>query len=168
MNIIVAVSENWCIGNDDSLLEFIPEDMKFFKETTIDNVVIVGKKTFLTFPKKPLINRTNIVLTRDKSFECSDTVICNSIEILKNELLKYDTNKLFVIGGSSIYDQLLQYCDTAYVTIINTEKHGNKYFNNLNLLNNWELSEKSDIKQYKDLKYHFTVYKNKEVKNLWI
>ena len=81
MNIIVAVDKNWAIGFENKLLNSIPEDMKFFRETTTGKVVIMGRKTLESFPNGlPLKKRVNIVITRDKNFFVKDAVIVHSVE----------------------------------------------------------------------------------------
>ncbi len=93
MKAIVAVNRNWGIGYKDKLLYRIPEDMKFFRSMTTDKVIVVGRKTLMTFPgAKPLKNRTNIVLTRDNDFEAEGAVVCRSIQELMTELKKYNTD----------------------------------------------------------------------------
>ena len=82
MKLIVAVARDWGIGCDGNLLFDLPEDMSFFKKTTINKVVVMGRSTLMSFPgSKPLKDRTNIVLTRNKEFKRDDVIICNSIPI---------------------------------------------------------------------------------------
>ena len=101
MKLIVAVDKNWAIGNKGDLLTSIPEDKKFFRETTTGNVVVMGKKTLLSFPNGlPLKNRINIVLTTDVNFTAKDAIIVHSLEELDEELKKYNTDSVYVIGGA--------------------------------------------------------------------
>ena len=119
MNIIVAVDKNWAIGKENKLLVSIPADMKFFRSTTTGKVVVMGRKTLESFPNGlPLKNRTNIVLTKDKNYKVKDAIIVHSIEEALEELKKYASEDVYVIGGDSIYAQMLPYCDTAHVTKI--------------------------------------------------
>ena len=114
MNIIVAADKNWGIGKDNKLLVSIPADMKFFRETTTGNVVVMGRKTLESFPGGlPLKRRTNIVLTKDVNYQVKDAVLVHSVEELLEELKKYDSENVYVIGGDSVYRQLLPYCDIA-------------------------------------------------------
>ena len=114
MNLIVAVDSNWAIGKENKLLVSIPQDMKFFRETTKGKVVAMGRKTLESFPGgQPLKNRVNVVLTTDKNYKVKDTVIVHTIEEMLDELKKYDSEDIFVIGGESIYRQLLPYCTKA-------------------------------------------------------
>ena len=115
MNIIVAVDKNWAIGKENKLLVSIPADMKFFRSTTTGKVVVMGRKTLESFPNGlPLKNRTNIVLTKDKNYKVKDAIIVHSIEEALEELKNYASEDVYVIGGDSIYAQMLPYCDTAH------------------------------------------------------
>ena len=161
MKIIVAVDNNYAIGCDGKLLTHIPEDMKFFKATTIGKVVVMGKLTFQSLPKGlPLVDRVNIVLSHDKSFTNDAITICRSLDELFLELQKYQTDEVFVIGGESIYTQLLPYCTEAFVTKIASHFAADKYFINLDKDSNWELSETSESQNHKDITFYFTKYKN--------
>ena len=117
MKLIAAVDNNWNIGKDGDLLVHIPQDMKYFREKTMGKVVVMGRKTLESFPgKKPLKGRTNIVMTSDRSYRAGDAMIVNSISELSEALAEYDTDDVFVIGGGSVYRQLLPLCNTAYIT----------------------------------------------------
>ena len=165
MKIIVAVDKNFGIGCDGKLLMHISEDMKFFKATTIGNVVVMGKRTFESLPKGlPLIDRVNIVLSRDKNFQNEAVTICRSLDELFIELKKFQTDSVFVIGGESIYTQLLPYSTDAYVTKIEDTFPADKHFTNLDTDCNWELAETSEEKTHNDITFYFTKYKNKHVK----
>lgn len=103
MNLIVAVDKNWAIGLHNKLLVSIPADMKFFRETTMGKVVVMGRKTLESFPGgQPLKKRTNIVLTSDKNYKVKDAVVVNSVEALLEELRQYNDEDIYVIGGESI------------------------------------------------------------------
>ena len=129
MNLIVAVDKNWAIGNDNKLLVSIPQDMKFFRETTMGKVVVMGRKTLESFPGgQPLKKRTNIVLTRDKNYQVKDAIVVNTVDELLQELKKYDEEEIYVIGGESIYRQMLPYCKVAHVTKINHAYEADTYF----------------------------------------
>ena len=95
MNLIVAVDSNWAIGKENKLLVSIPQDMKFFRETTKGKVVAMGRKTLESFPGgQPLKNRVNVVLTTDKNYKVKDTVIVHTIEEMVDELKKYDSEDI--------------------------------------------------------------------------
>ncbi len=159
MNLIVAVDKNWGIGYENKLLVSIPDDMKFFRETTTGNVVVMGRKTLESFPGgRPLKNRTNIVLTRDKSYDGKGAIVVHSKEELLEELKKYDDNSIYVIGGESIYRMLLEYCTVAHVTKIDFAYRADAYFPNLDEMDNWEIVADSDEQTYFDLEYKFYKY----------
>jgi len=162
MNIIVAADKNWGIGNNNKLLVSIPKDMKNFKEHTTGNVIVLGRKTMETFPKgQPLPNRTNIVLSRDKNYKVDGAIVVNSIEELLEELKKYKSESVYIVGGDSIYKQMLPYCDTAYVTRIDHAYAADAYFPNLDETEGWYLDEESEEEVYFDVTYTFTTYKKK-------
>ena len=98
MNIIVAVDKNWAIGYKNKLLVSIPADMKFFRETTSEKVVVMGRKTLESFPNGlPLKNRTNIVLTSNPNYKVKDAIVVNTMDELLKELEKYSKEDIFVI-----------------------------------------------------------------------
>lgn len=160
MKAIVNVDNNWAIGNGDALLNHIPEDMKFFKEKTTGNVVVMGRATFMTFPgPRALPNRVNIVLTSDESWSAPDVIVCHSLDELFIQLERYDTNTVYVIGGSSVYEQLVPHCDTAYVTKVDTAKPADKFFPDLDKNEDWEVACEGEEKEHNGIKFRFTTYK---------
>ena len=160
MNIIVSVDKNWGIGKDNRLLVSIPADMKFFRTTTTGKVVVMGRKTLESFPGgQPLKNRTNIVLTRDVNYKVKDAVIVHSVEELLEELKKYDSEEVYVIGGDSVYSAMLDHCDTAYVTKIDFAYEADTWFPNLDEREDWSPAEASEEQTYFDLEYQFVKYK---------
>ena len=161
MQLIVAVDNNWAIGNGTKLLVRIPEDQKFFRETTMGHVVVLGRKTLEEFPNGlPLKGRTNIILSTDNNFKVKDGIVVHSKEELFETLKQYDSDDIFVIGGESIYKMLYQYCDTAHVTKINYEYQADKYFPDLDSEDNWKIVGDSDEHTYFDLEYYFYKYEN--------
>lgn len=160
MNLIVNADKNWGIGNGGSLLFPIKADMKFFRETTTGNVVIMGRATLDSFPNgKALKNRTNIVLTRNESFAREDFTVCHSIDALLEAVKNYESDELFVIGGEQIYRALLPYCDTAYVTRVEAQKAADAYFPDLDNDDNWELTQASEPFDDNGTAYRFCIYK---------
>ena len=162
MNAIAAVDANWAIGNKNRLLTSIPADMKFFREKTMGHVVVMGRKTLESFPNGlPLKNRVNIVLTANRSYKVKDAIIVHTKEELLEELKKYDSNELYVIGGGSIYEMLIPYCDTAYITKIDHAYAADTYFPNLDQMDDWEMTEVSEEQNCFDLEYVFAKYERK-------
>jgi len=163
MNLIAAVDKNWAIGNKNQLLVKIPADQKFFRETTTGKVVVMGRKTLESFPNGlPLKNRTNIVLTRDKNYEVKDAIVLHSLEELREELKKYPSEDIYVIGGETIYRQLLDECDVAHITKVEFAYDADAYFPNLDELPEWKITADSEEQTYFDLEYYF--YKYEKVK----
>ena len=161
MKLIVAADRNWAIGKNNNLMWSIPADMKFFRETTQGNVVIMGRKTLESFPQgQPLKNRVNIVITRNPSYKVKDAVVVHSVEEAIEESRKYDGD-VFVIGGESIYRAMLPYCDTALVTRIDYAYEADTWFPNLDEDEEWELTDEGEEQTCFDLEYAFTRYERK-------
>ena len=162
MNLIVAVDSNWAIGKENKLLVSIPQDMKFFRETTKGKVVAMGRKTLESFPNGlPLKNRVNVVITKDKEYNIKDAIICHSIEEALEVLKQYNDEDIYVIGGESVYRQFLPYCSVAHVTKINYSYDADTYFPNLDEMDEWTIEESSDERTYFDLEYEFVKYVKK-------
>ncbi|MCR4598398.1 MAG: dihydrofolate reductase [Acetatifactor sp.] len=159
MNLIVAVDNNWAIGNKNKLLVSIPNDMKHFREETTGKVVVLGRKTLETFPQGlPLKNRTNIILTKNQNFKVKDAIVVHSLEDLLEELKNYESEDIYVIGGDSVYKQLLPYCKVAHVTKVDHEYEADTYFPNLDKDPAWQITAESDEQTYFDLPYQFLKY----------
>ena len=162
MQLIVAVDKNWAIGNGNKLLVRIPEDQKFFRNTTMGHVVVLGRKTLDEFPGGlPLKGRTNIILSKDPEYKVKDGIVVHSKEELFKELRRYDSDDVFIIGGESIYNMLYKYCDTAHVTRINYSYQADKYFPDIDKDDNWSVAADSDEQTYFDIEYYFYKYINK-------
>ena len=165
MNLVVAVDKNFGIGNDSKLLYNIPEDMQHFKNLTLNKIVVMGRSTLDSLPhSKPLKNRINIILSRDKNLEVEGAVILHSVEEVLNYIKKYNTNDVFIIGGESVYRAFLPYVKFAYLTKIDSTKEANKYFENLDNLKDWQVIEKSPTFDNNGTDYCFCTYENKSVK----
>ena len=159
MNLIVAVDKNWAIGKDNKLLVSIPDDMKFFRETTTGKVVVMGRKTLESFPGgRPLKNRVNIVLTRDPQYTVKDAIVVHSKEELQQELKKYQSDDIFVIGGESIYRMLLDDCKHALVTYVDYAYDADTFFPNLDEKPEWKMVEESEEQTYYDIEFYFRAY----------
>ena len=165
--IIVAIGENNEIGDGNDLLWHLPADMRYFKENTQGADVIMGRKTYDSIPKKyrPLPNRTNIVITRNKNYIAEKGVyICNSIKEAVEIAEKCDTTEKFIIGGGSIYEATIHFVDKLYITKVHASfSKANTFFPKIDL-NIWEEYWREDKK--KDEKnpydYSFIKYRRKE------
>lgn len=166
MNIIVAVDECWGIGKNNDLLFHIPEDMKFFRSMTIGKNVICGKNTLLSFPGgKPLPDRKHFVLTHGDFPESDQLVVVSSLESLLSQVADLPEDDVIVIGGESVYRQLLPYCKKAYVTkIFKTDPEATVFFPNLDEHSDFELTDEGERLVSKNgLEYTFLTYTNKKV-----
>ena len=149
------MTKNRVIGKDNSLPWHIPEDLKNFKELTTENAVIMGRKTWESIPEKfrPLPNRNNIVISRNmNSLEGID--VCSSVEEALEKAKSYD-KEIFIIGGSSIYEQFLPLTDKMYISYLKEEYAGDTYFPNFNK-EDWEIIERKDFAEFE-----FIVYERK-------
>lgn len=162
MKLIVAVDKNWAIGNKGNLLVSIPEDMKFFRTTTTGKVVVMGKNTLISFPNsRPLKNRENIVIALEKNYKVDGATVVYSIEEALEEIKKYNSDDVYVIGGGSIYKQMLPYCDTAYVTYMDYAYDADTFIPNLDEAEDWVLADESEEQTYFDIEYYFRTYVRK-------
>ncbi len=162
MNLIVAVDNHWAIGNKGDLLVRIPNDHKFFREETTGKVVVLGRKTLETFPQgMPLKNRTNIILSSDPDYKVKGAVIAHSIEGLLKELERYESGDVYIIGGESVYRQMLPYCDVAHVTKIDHKYEADSYFPNLDQMDEWKITADSEEQTYFDIAYQFVKYERR-------
>ncbi len=159
MNAIVNVDKNWAIGNKGELLVRISSDLKRFKSLTSGKVVVLGRKTMDTFPgRKPLKNRTNIILSRDKDYVVEGGIVVHSVEELMEELKKYPSEDVFVIGGESIYRQMLPYCDTVYVTKVDHETEADSFYPDLDSDPEWKVRQTSEMQTDFDIPYYYVDY----------
>lgn len=154
---IVAVDENWGIGYNGDLLVSIPDDLKHFKNITTGSTVVMGLNTWNSLPRKPLPNRTNIVIRPGTpEFDQGQSVIKMDLETL---LERFELDGGFVIGGGSIYKQLLPYCDQVYITkIYKNFENVDTFFPNLDATGEWVAKPIDVPHTYNDLTYQFWVY----------
>lgn len=160
MNLIACVDSNWAIGYKNELLVKIPSDQKFFRETTTGKVVVLGRKTRESFPGgQPLKDRVNIVLSRCESLQRRENeIIVNSMTECLEELKKYPDEDIFIIGGSSVYQQFLPYCNKAYITQVDREFSADVYFPNLAKNPEWKLVCESEEQTYFDNTFVYLTY----------
>ena len=157
MELIVAVYADWGIGKDGTQLVALSADRKFFRETTRGATVIVGRRTVEDFPgQKPLPGRENIVLTRGNP-ELPGFTVCHSPE--EAAALTSDGRRVMVIGGGSIYKQMLHLCDTAYVTKVHCTPESDTFFPNLDTDPAWRLAEVLQSGEENGVGYEMCLYK---------
>lgn len=157
MKLIVAADRNWAIGKDGGLLCHLPGDLKYFKEKTMGKTVVMGRKTLESLPGgKPLPKRTNVVLTHNRQLGQEGCEMVHSVE----ELLElYDCEELMVMGGSSVYEELLPYCDTCYVTKLDAEFEADAHMPNIDEMKDFRLAWQSESYTENGVTYVFTEYK---------
>lgn len=160
MELIVAVYDDWGIGKDGTQPVALSADRKFFREVTRGATVIVGRKTLADFPGgNPLPNRMNIVLTRQDA-EIPGVTVCHSPE--EAAALTREHGKVFVIGGGSIYRQMLPLCDTAYVTKVHVTPESDTFFPNLDEDPAWMVESILQQGAENGISYEMYLYRRKQ------
>ncbi|MBQ0071330.1 MAG: dihydrofolate reductase [Spirochaetales bacterium] len=169
MKAILHCDKKWGIGKNNDLMFHLPLDMKFFRTTTKGKVVVMGGHTLLSFPNgKPLKYRTNIVLWPsgdERRAEEDGFVMVKSEEALFQELKKYDTESIFVIGGGRMYHTLLPYCTEVLVTKVDADGGAEVFFDNLDEMPNWTLTEEGEPLDDNGYTIRFCTYRNNEPKS---
>ena len=166
MKAILHADKNWGIGKANGLMFSIPADMKFFRETTTGNVVVMGSNTLKSFPGgRPLKNRTNIVLWPGGE-KRDDCLIVESLEELFHEIKKYPPERVFVIGGAMMYKTLLPYCSEVLVTKVDAVGGADAFFEDLDKNPNFALEYVSEPVETNGYTIRFTTYKNLAVKSI--
>lgn len=159
---IAAVDENWGIGFQNRLLARIPEDQRFFRETTTGQVVIMGRNTLESFPgARPLPNRTNIVLSRNRAYLAEGASVVHDAAELFTELAKYPEKEKYLIGGEHIYRAFLDDCDTALITKIEQSYRADAFFPNLDVDPGWMLVWQSEVHEHEGVRFSFCRYDSK-------
>ena len=164
LKLIVAVADGWAIGKNGDLLARISTDLKRFRELTTGNAVIMGYNTLLSLPGgKPLKNRENIVLYPDELEVCGARVV-HSLQEAVSASFEIKDRDVFVIGGGSVYNQMLPFCDTAYITKIDRHYDADTFIPDLDKLPDWYIDEQSE--QYYDTDgtpYRYVTYRRKKI-----
>lgn len=159
MNLIVAVDKNWAIGKDGDQLVYLSEDLKRFKALTTGHPVILGRKTLATFPGgRPLKGRRNLILSRNTDFAPEGAEVFSDVETLR----AVAPEDAFVIGGASVYRQLLPWCSTAYVTKIDRAFPADCHFPDLDQDPAWEQAEESVPLEQDGIIYRYLTYRRKK------
>ena len=166
MNIILAADRKWAIGKNNDLLIHLPGDLKYFKKMTTGKTVIMGRKTLESLPGgKPLPNRRNIILTRSEDFQATGAEVLHSIEevlhLIKSGNLESD--EVFVIGGAEIYKQMIPYCDKFYITKIDAELPADRYFVDLDGIDELKITWKGPTEEYEGTKYQHVLYEREKI-----
>ena len=163
MNFIVAVDKEWGIGYKGDLLVRSKEDLKNFAALTTGKVVILGSNTLATFPGgRVLKNRVNIVLHPSEDYAPEGAIVAHSIEEAVSISNQYPSEDVFVIGGASVYKQMLPYCNRAYVTKLDKSYIKDAYFPDLDADPAWRLDKVSELVSSQadgqECNFYFTEY----------
>jgi len=162
LSIIAAVADNNCIGINNSMPWYLPEDLKYFKRLTSGNVVIMGRKTFESIGNKPLPNRHNIVISNNPHFQADGVkIVCSIDEALKmaDSLAEISgINEAFIMGGAQIYTQTLPLADRLYLTEVKKVVTGDAFFPSINKAQWQELGREAHYYEPQDTHYDFVVY----------
>lgn len=157
---ILSADKNWAIGYKGDLLVRIPNDMKMFRTLTTGNVIVMGRKTLESFPNgQPLPKRVNIVMSHNTDYQAKGCVVVHNTEELLEELKKYQDKQVYVVGGESVYRELLPYCEEAYVTRIDYTYQADRFFPNLDREDGWELYEEGEEETFFSIEYYFNKYR---------
>ncbi|MBE5964024.1 MAG: dihydrofolate reductase [Lachnospiraceae bacterium] len=159
MNILVTTDSKWAIGKNGKQFVNIPENDKLIRQETEGKVVVMGRLAYALFENAfSLGKRKLIVLTNDKKFDKKNVQCVYSVDELLEELKQYNSEDIFIVGGASVFEQLLDKCDVVHLTKINYSYEADKYFPNLDENAAWKITNRSDEKTYFDLEYEFIQY----------
>ena len=142
ISIIVAIAENLAIGKNNQLLWHIPEDLKRVKELTTANVIIMGKNTYFSLPKRPLPGRTNLVISDDLNDDFEGCVMAYSLDDVLEKMS--DDKENFIFGGASVYRQFFPLASKLYITLVHKDYDGDAFFPEINF-NDWIEVERTDF-----------------------
>lgn len=160
--IIVAMDEKRGIGKDNGLLWHLPEDMKFFKNTTTDNIVVMGRKNYESIPEKyrPLPNRENVILTRNKDYKAEGCLVFHSFDEILKHYEDEEEKTMFIIGGGEIYKLALEkdIVDEMYITKVEKTYDADTFFPEINL-RDWRRSKILTMPQDKQHEAEFDIWK---------
>ena len=162
MNIIATVDKNWGIGVDQKLLVNIPADQRFIREVTQGKVIIMGRRAYEALSTTTMTEkRTIYVLSKNPKYIVKGAEVVRTKEEVMDKIAGCPTEDVFIIGGASIYEQFIEYCDCAHITKIDFNYHANMFHPNLDESPDWELVGISDEQTYYDLEYTFCKYTRK-------
>ena len=158
LSIIVTVDRNWAISNEHKPLISIPDDIKFVRDTTYGQVVIMGKHTFENyFNAKPLPNRITIIVTKDPDIKIQGAVVVHSSTQAMLAAEKYNKD-IYILGGKRLYNDLLPLCDEVHVTYVEYIYSADSYFPDLDKKPDWVLVDESEEQTHFDVVYYFRRY----------
>ncbi|MHB1146155.1 MAG: dihydrofolate reductase [Lutibacter sp.] len=153
VTIIAAIATDNALGKDNQLIWHLPADLNRFKKTTLNHVVIMGRKTFESLGK-PLPNRTNILITRDKNYKAEGCVVVNSVKEALDTAAKEDENP-FILGGAEIYKQAMPFTDKLDITLIHHKFKADVFFPEIDKTI-WKETSREDFKADEKNKYDYS------------
>ncbi|MGV8945075.1 MAG: dihydrofolate reductase [Lutibacter sp.] len=153
ITIIAAIAENNALGKGNKLIWYLPADLKRFKKTTLNHWVIMGRKTYESIVK-PLQNRTNILITRNKNYKAEGCIVVNSIEEAIQLAIKEDENP-FILGGAEIYKQAMQFVDKLDMTFVHHKFDADVFFPEIDKTI-WKETSREDFKADENNKYDYS------------
>ena len=145
ISIIVAVAENGVIGSDNQLIWHLSDDLKNFKKITSGHCIIMGRKTFESIGR-PLPNRTNIILSRNKNYKADGCIVLNSLSQALIHSKETGKKETFIIGGQAVYNAAYAFADKLYLTKVNASPPGDALFKKIQL-NHWKLISQRSVKR---------------------
>ncbi len=164
LSLIVAISQNGCIGINNKLPWYLPEDLKYFRRLTTGNIVIMGRKTFESIGK-PLPNRQNIVISRNTNFAAESIKTVSSIEQalhVANSMADISgIEEAFIMGGAQIYEQSLPLAQRLYITEVKKTVTGDAFFPSIDLAQWQEIGREAHYYEPQDTHYDFVVYERR-------
>lgn len=161
MNCIANVTANWGIGREGRLAVSLRADLRRFQALTTGHTVVLGRKTLATFPGgRPLRNRENIILTRDPGFTVEGAAVVHSVDEVLALARGREDGDFWIIGGESVYEQLVPYCRAARLTRTFLDLPADAYFPNLDALPNWRQAEQSPVMEDGGVQFRFVDYVN--------
>ena len=160
MNMIVAADKNWGIGKHGQLLTHLSGDLKYFKGRTLGKVVVMGRKTLESLPGgKPLPGRTNIVLTANPGYRKEGCVIVHSMDELRKKCLEFPDDDVMIIGGATLYNELMEECESLFITKIYEEFEADAFIKNADELPGYKVAWQSEMHEEHGIRYQFFEYK---------
>lgn len=154
ISFVVAAAENNAIGKDNQLLWHLPNDMRFFKNTTWGSVVIMGRKSFESMGKA-LKGRINIVITRQPDWKVEDAIVASDVQDALKKAEAANCKEVYIIGGGEIYKQSLDIANKIYLTRVHTTIEGDTYFPELDK-SKWELTSSEDFEKDEKHQYDYS------------
>ena len=165
LSLIVALAQNGCIGINNKLPWYLPEDLKYFRRLTTGNIVIMGRKTYDSIGGKPLPNRQNIVISRNTDFQAEGVKVVASIDdalkVAESIAEISDTQEAFIMGGAQIYEQSLPLAQRLYITEVKKTVTGDAFFGSIDLAQWQEIGREAHYYEPQDTHYDFVVYERK-------